>query len=221
MLSDVLSPPNISAPSMTFATGRAVLIMMDSDVPSNGSRTTLLHWLVPDVTGTTDGLNSTLLDVRSDSGVPYLPPTPPQGDYPHRYSFLLYAQSDNFSIPSNVNADSRRGFDLEGFLSATGLRNGLAANYMLVANVSGPATTSFPPPLYTASSTLAPSELGVTATSSSGSAAASETGAGATTSAGPSGAAATESAGSTAEGNILKAGSGVALLAAIFGVLMM
>merc|ERR1711981_1200914 len=227
---DVLSPPNVSAPSDVFATGRAVLIMMDSDVPRNGSRVNLLHWLVPDVTGVTDGLNSTLLDIPQNIDIPYIPPTPPQGDYPHRYSFLLYAQPDNFSIPSNVNAENRVGFNLTSFLSASGLQNGLAANYMLVANVSGPATTSFPPPIFTASSTLAPSALGVTSTASSGGSFATEvsassagagTGAGATTSAGASGSAATEPASSTGEGSVLRAGSGVALLAAVFGVLLM
>ena len=194
--------------------------MMDSDVPSNStSRTNLLHWIAPDITGVTDGVNSTLLTLPSgDSGIPYLPPSPPQGDYPHRYSFLLYEQPRNFSIPSNVNASARRGFNLQSFLSASGLQTGLAANYILVANVSGPATTSFPPPLYTASSTLASSLAAATTTgalSGAGSPAAT------TTSASGSGAPATESAGSTADGSALRAGSGVALLAALFGMLLM
>jgi hypothetical protein len=154
--------------------------------------------------------------------VPYQPPSPPVGDYPHRYTFLLYEQPRNFSIPSSVNASSRRGFDLEAFLSNSGLAQGaaLAANYMLVANVSGPATTQFPPPLYTASSTLASSEANITPTSTPSSSSGSA-GASATASASGSGAAATETASSTGEGATFRAGSGVALLAAIFGMFLM
>ncbi|KIW06970.1 uncharacterized protein PV09_02629 [Verruconis gallopava] len=217
---DVLSPPNISSSDHFSATGKAVLIMMDSDVPANStSRTTLLHWLVPDITGVTDGTNSTYLTLPpSNDGVPYQPPSPPQGDYPHRYSFLLYEQTRDFSIPSTVNASSRRGFDLKGFLNDTGLVTSLAANYMLVANVSGPASTSFPPALYTASSTLASSEAAATATSSgsSGSSGSSAS----TTSSSASGTAATTNLSNTGEAQALRAGSGVALLAAIFGVIL-
>jgi phosphatidylethanolamine-binding protein len=199
------------------STGRAVLIMMDSDVPRNGSRVPLLHWIAPDITGTTDGSNSSLLTLPpSDAGVPYQPPTPPQGDYPHRYSFLLYEQPRNFSIPSSVNASARVGFDLQNFLQVTGLSTGLAANYMLVANISGPAATSFPPAAFTASSTLASSEANITPT---GSAAGGGSVSGSATATSGSGTAATASP--TGEGSVLKAGSGVALLAAVFGVLLM
>jgi len=199
---------------------------MDTDVPINStSRTTLLHWLAPDITGTTTGTNTSLLTLPpSTDGVPYLQPTPPQGDYPHRYTFLLWEQPRGFQIPANIqaaatNTSLRIGFNLTQLLQDSGLVTALAANYILVANNSGPASTSYPPALYTASSTLAASSADVTgsATTEGGASATGSTVTGSTT----TGSAATASSTSAAGGSVLQSGSGVGLLAAAFVMLLL
>ncbi|KAF2667568.1 PEBP-like protein [Microthyrium microscopicum] len=140
------TPPNATTFVANATTG--LLIMMDLDVPRNGTRTTLLHWLSPNI-----DLSTTPASFSSSQGAPYLPPSPPAGDSPHRYVFLLFAQPDGFTIPStfdNINPPSssaaRVGFDLTSFAAQTSLSLPLAANYITVQNTSASASSSsFPP----------------------------------------------------------------------------
>lgn len=183
---EVARPPTISS-SVFSTTGKAVLFTIDLDVPSNGSRVTLLHWMSPDITGVTDGKNSTELTIPNPPvGTPYLQPAPPVGDFPHRYVFLLFEQPRNFSIPpefANINpptdVSARIGFNLAKFVAASGLSTPIAANYITVQNTTGTATTTFPPAQYsttvTGSSTTVTVSGGASGTSASASASASST----------------------------------------------
>ncbi|KAF2121748.1 phosphatidylethanolamine-binding protein [Lophiotrema nucula] len=141
---DTASPPNVTTPVFTSA-GKAVLFMVDSDVPRNGTRVELLHWLISNVTLAGD--NQTL-SFSGEGEAPYLQPSPPVGDTPHAYTLVLFPQPDNFTVPSQFNdvLESRVFFNISNFVAAAGLSNPLAGNYIRVQNVSGTATQTFPPP---------------------------------------------------------------------------
>ncbi|KAF2658077.1 PEBP-like protein [Lophiostoma macrostomum CBS 122681] len=142
---DVLTAPSISTPVFS-STGKAVLFLVDLDVPLNGTRVQLLHWLASNVTVT--GNNDTTLVVPSPSEADYIPPSPPVGDIPHAYTFILFSQPEGFSINETfADTNSRIGFNVSEFVSSHGLSQpALAANWISVQNLTGTATTTFPPP---------------------------------------------------------------------------
>jgi hypothetical protein len=77
----------------------------------------------------------------------YFPPSPPAGDYPHHYVFLLLEQPENFTLPANVAAGvtdpmARLGFDVQAFMADAGVTTALAANYMLIENTTVVPSTS-------------------------------------------------------------------------------
>lgn len=123
-----------------------VLLMIDPDAKFNGTTIEILHWLQQDLTlsrgnTTSNSTSSYTLTADFKSGLaPYVPPAPPAELPPraHRYIQLLFQQPSNFSIPTAFEEvlQTRVGFDLGGFVEATGLGNVLAANYFLVANTS-------------------------------------------------------------------------------------
>lgn len=91
------------------------------------------------------------LSIPSTAEAAYRQPSPPVGDIPHAYTILLFAQPADWVTPSAF-ADvlqTRVPFDAAGYVRASGLGSVLAANYILVQNTSGTATTSFPPPAST------------------------------------------------------------------------
>jgi hypothetical protein len=144
-LAELLSAPTISSPVFTSG-GRAILLMVDSDVPRNGTRVELLHWLVSNVTQSSNG--STLV-IPTPGEAEYRAPNPPVGDSPHAYTFILFAQPDDFSVPTEFNdvLQSRVFFNTSNFVAAAGLQQpGLAANYLQVQNLSSTPTQTFPPP---------------------------------------------------------------------------
>ncbi|KAF2840220.1 PEBP-like protein [Patellaria atrata CBS 101060] len=149
---ETASPPSITTPIFR-STDPGIIFMIDLDVPRNGNRVTLLHWFVPDVTFSPTGeLSIPVPDGDSVAGAPYLQPSPPVGDLPHRYTFLLFAQPENFSIPDDLpinpptSVQDRIGFDIEAFIEEFGLKAPLAANFIQVQNTSGTATMTFPGP---------------------------------------------------------------------------
>ncbi|KAH7401336.1 phosphatidylethanolamine-binding protein [Pyrenochaeta sp. MPI-SDFR-AT-0127] len=139
--------PNISTPVWSSGTSgpqQGVLLVVDLDVPRNNTRVQLLHWLATNVT--LAGTNQGPLNIPN-APVPYLQPSPPVGDVPHSYTFVLFAQPANFSIPaqySNLTAN-RVFFNTSQFVKDTGLGPALAANYITVQNLTGTATATFPP----------------------------------------------------------------------------
>lgn len=126
--------------------------MVDSDVPRNGTRVELLHWLASNVT--LDGNSSSLVIPAGEAE--YRQPSPPVGDVPHAYTFILFPQPENFSIPEEFNEvlQSRVFFNTSNFVAAAGLSQpAIAANYIRVQNLTGTATTTFPPPRATNATT--------------------------------------------------------------------
>ena len=116
---------------MISSTGKGLLIMIDPDVNILGSKRPFLHWLIPDVDLSNETAN---VPTTGSNIVRYFPPSPPAGDPPHRYTFLLYSQPNNFQIPSKYSnlKQSALGFDVNAFTTASGLGQPKAANFMLV-----------------------------------------------------------------------------------------
>jgi len=136
-----------------------MLFMVDLDVPRNGTRVTLVHWLVPNVS--LASRNSSLLVVPNPGpdgpGASYLQPSPPVGDIPHRYVFLLYGLREDYEFPAALSylsppasTAARIGTPLNDLLTAAGLEDAvpLAASYIRVQNLTGAApnaTATYPP----------------------------------------------------------------------------
>ncbi|KAF2849364.1 PEBP-like protein, partial [Plenodomus tracheiphilus IPT5] len=134
---ETANPPsiNFSPSTPSPSTSRAVLLMVDTEVPQNNTRVQLIHWLATNITLST----TTPLAIPSPQPVPYLQPSPPVGDIPHTYSFLLYPQPDNFSIPAQYAdlAQNRIGFNVTQFVADVGLTEPWAGNYITVQNLTG------------------------------------------------------------------------------------
>lgn len=120
--------------------------MVDLDVPRNGSRVQLVHWIATNVT--LSGNSSTQLLINNAAApVPYLQPSPPVGDVPHSYTFALFRQPANFNIPAQYAnlSNNRVFFDVARFVSDAQLGNAVAGNWITVQNLTGSATASYPP----------------------------------------------------------------------------
>ncbi|KAH4058790.1 hypothetical protein HBH50_231350 [Parastagonospora nodorum] len=159
---ETASPPSISSP-VWYAGERGaspgLLLMVDIDVPRNGTRVPLLHWMATNVTS--QG-SSGALDVPN-SPVPYLQPSPPVGDVPHAYTFIVFPQPANFTVPAKYlalaqNQSLRVGFNTSAFIAEVGLKQAIAANYITVQNLTGTAATTFPPARPTQSPSATPSK---------------------------------------------------------------
>lgn len=124
-------------------------MMVDLDVPRNNTRIQLLHWLATNVT-----LASNNSLVVGTDFAPYRQPSPPVGDIPHTYTFIVFAQPANFSVPAQYAniSQTRVPWDTAQFARDAGLRASdvIGANYIQVQNLTGTATTTFPPPRPTA-----------------------------------------------------------------------
>lgn len=150
--------------------------MIDLDVVRNGTRVPNLHWIAPSITaGTTNASQLTLASADAANGVEYRQPSPPVGDYAHRYIYLLYAQPSTFPSSLGNLTNNRIGFNLSDFSRQYGLSTPVAANYILVQNSSAPATTAYPSPSYAVSTTVSVA----TATATGSGAGASSTASGA------------------------------------------
>ncbi|KAF2419788.1 PEBP-like protein [Tothia fuscella] len=116
---------------MISPTQKALLVMLDLDVPRNNQRVTNLHWLSPnvDISQPTASVPTT-----PPGGLAYRQPSPPPGDTPHRYVYYLYAQAQGFTVPAQSMAaiQMRLGFDVNAFAVAGGLGQPVAANFITV-----------------------------------------------------------------------------------------
>lgn len=149
---DTANPPTIKTPTWTTSSN-GIIMMVDTDVPRNGNRVQLLHWLVSGVT-LSQSDNSTLI-IPSEAEASYRQPSPPVGDSPHAYTILLFPQPDDFDVPSQFQdvLQTRVFFDAKGFADAAGFGEPVAANYIRVQNTSGTPTQSFPPAAGSATAT--------------------------------------------------------------------
>ena len=163
--------------------------MIDQDVPRDDTKVTLLHWLQPNFVATPETLSYIpIMDGASTAvGAEYIPPTPPGGSGPHRYTFLLFEQPSLWSIPSafatiNPPADTsaRIGFDVADFVSQSGLAEPVAANYIQVLNGTAAESSSAASMTYVAPTSVisssAASEATATTTSSAAGSATTEAG---------------------------------------------
>ncbi|KAJ8112200.1 hypothetical protein OPT61_g5383 [Boeremia exigua] len=147
------NPPNVStstwwAPSDGSDLAPGVLLIVDLDVPRNGSRVQLVHWVATDVTLGPKVSNSSATPlVIPNSPVPYLQPSPPVGDVPHSYNIVVFRQPANFSIPAQYSnlTNQRLPFNVSQFVLDTGLGSPLGGSYFQVQNLTGTPTTTYPP----------------------------------------------------------------------------
>ena len=116
---------------MISNTAKGLLVMIDPDVKIGGRKINYLHWLTPNVNLSNE---KAVVPTTGESMVKYFQPSPPAGDPPHRYTFLLYSQPDNFKIPPKYTnmQQSVLGFDLNAFATAAGLDQPKAATFMQV-----------------------------------------------------------------------------------------
>jgi phosphatidylethanolamine-binding protein (PEBP) family uncharacterized protein len=116
---------------MISSTAKGLLIMIDPDINMGDRKTTYLHWLIPDVDLSHE---KAAVPTTGSNIVSYLQPSPPAGDPPHRYTFLLYSQPGNFSIPSEFATLQlfTLGFDVSAFATAARLGQPKAATFMQV-----------------------------------------------------------------------------------------
>ena len=116
---------------MISSTAKGLLIMIDPDVKIGSRIMTYLHWLIPDVDLSKE---KAVVPTTGANIVKYFQPSPPAGDPPHRYTFLLYSQPDNFKIPAKYStlSTSVLGFDPVAFAAAAGLGEPKAATFMQV-----------------------------------------------------------------------------------------
>ena len=107
--------------------------MLDLDVPIN--KTTVvpfLHWMVKDITTTTDHQLSK--PQNSSTIAPYITPAPPAGTGEHTYVLALFQQPANFVIPSSFASiappkteSDRLEFNITKFMAAAHLSPPVAA----------------------------------------------------------------------------------------------
>ena len=116
---------------MISSTAKGLIVMIDPDVKIGGKSVNYLHWLKPNVNLSA---KEAAVPTTNDNSVRYFQPSPPANDPPHKYTFLLYSQPENFKIPAKYSKlqSSVLGFDLNAFATAAGLDQPKAATYMQV-----------------------------------------------------------------------------------------
>ncbi|KAF2674004.1 PEBP-like protein [Microthyrium microscopicum] len=128
---ETANPPTIGVPqNMISATAKGFVAMVDLDVPRGNQRVTNLHWFAPNV-----DISKANAVVPTGAGVvSYRQPSPPPGDTPHRYIYLMYAQPGNFTAPPQfaMLQQNRLGFDVNAFATMNGLGQPMAANFIMV-----------------------------------------------------------------------------------------
>ncbi|KIX02555.1 uncharacterized protein Z518_08496 [Rhinocladiella mackenziei CBS 650.93] len=150
---DTLVEPTALGPADSTRTRTFMLFLVDQDVTtSDGSTVQLLHYFQPNLSGASEVLfnDATTENATTAPSVDYLPPTPPAGDGPHSYTFLLYPQPEDFSIPDSFSSffppedtNARFPFDMAGFAEAANLGAPAGANWFQVENgEASPSSTS-------------------------------------------------------------------------------
>ena len=160
-------------------------------------------------------MNSSSYPNGTPVGATYIPPSPPADGVAHHYTFILFLQPENWTVPAafdeinrgQVDALSRLGFNISNFAGRAGLDVTIAANYIRVINGTASQTSS---------ASAIPSQTATAAGGSgSGSAAVASTTQGTTS--GTAAAATTSSGGLAAQSvGSLRYGALVALVANLF-----
>ncbi|RFU25498.1 hypothetical protein B7463_g10828, partial [Scytalidium lignicola] len=174
---DLANAPVFYLPSGALTNGTYTMIMIDQDVLQNNARTTFLHWFQPNLVASPGGplvVQPNAANASTAPGAPYITPSPPAGSGFHNYNFVLFAQTQNFTVPAlyasidpPVDGSARIGFNITDFVAQSGLGSPVAANYMRVINATGTALTSTANASPTANTSLT-STPSVTSTPSNG-----------------------------------------------------
>lgn len=145
--------PRVGAESALTGTYLLAIVDPDAPTPSNNSISQYLHWLQPGLrfsttrNTTANAFTPYTATINAAATVPFTRPQPPPTSAAHRYIALLYTQPANFSVPAdfaNFSASNRTKFNITRFASEAKLGNAVAANYFLVSNMTGNATTTKP-----------------------------------------------------------------------------
>ncbi|KAM3068049.1 hypothetical protein ACMFMF_009416 [Clarireedia jacksonii] len=129
-----------SAPEISYAvpnpeaTYMVVALDLDAPFPSFGVLGPILHWIQP---GFKAGPNGVL--ASDDAFIAnYIGPSPPPGSAPHRYTFFLFEQPEDFDGKKYAPAGgkplsvwSRMRYDLDDWQKTAKLGEPLAVNYFL------------------------------------------------------------------------------------------
>lgn len=135
--------------------GTHMLLLVDLSIPQSTinttgaqapglepCRTTRLHWFQQNLTQTSNGtFTSTSAPIAAYGG-----PMPPLNDVPHTYTFYLFPQPANFSLPAwdagrvynPISVYARMNFSVQAI--AAGVGQPLAGNYIRVQNPNNTAT---------------------------------------------------------------------------------
>ncbi|GAA5858819.1 hypothetical protein JCM1840_006571 [Sporobolomyces johnsonii] len=98
------------------------LLLIDPDVPDevNQTFTTYAHWLVPNIP--LSATSPAILPLSSlPSTLSYVPPHPQNGTPYHRYTVLLFQQSNSSPLVLNESEVERLGFSTREFVAQHGL----------------------------------------------------------------------------------------------------
>ncbi|KAJ7132678.1 PEBP-like protein [Mycena filopes] len=146
-LAETVEPPQIAiaaAPNEADITAeglvknetRYTLAMFDPDAPSAAQPTSsqFRHWVITGLQPAEDFTSPAVQTTKAANT--YRPPGPPKGSGLHRYTFVLFREPPNFSLPEGASElddsiEARRRWDAVNF----GERNGLqivGATYYLV-----------------------------------------------------------------------------------------
>ncbi|KAJ7689669.1 phosphatidylethanolamine-binding protein [Mycena rosella] len=146
-LSETVEPPRIviaAAPSdadigeegLVKNQTRYTLAMFDPDAPSAAQPTSsqFRHWVITGLTPTDDPAAPALQPTPAANA--YRPPGPPKGSGIHRYTFVLFREPPNFSLPEGASEldpsiEARRRWDAVKFGERNGLQMVGAAFYLV------------------------------------------------------------------------------------------
>ncbi|KAJ7237048.1 phosphatidylethanolamine-binding protein [Mycena haematopus] len=115
---------------------RYTLAMFDPDAPSAAQPTSsqFRHWVITGLTPTGDPSAPALQPTPAANA--YRPPAPPKGSGIHRYTFALFREPPNFSLPEGASEldpsiEARRRWDAVKFGERNGLQLVGAAVYLI------------------------------------------------------------------------------------------
>ncbi|KAJ6554100.1 phosphatidylethanolamine-binding protein [Mycena sp. CBHHK59/15] len=94
---------DIDAAGLVKGETRYTLAMLDPDAPSAAQPTSsqFRHWVITGLTLTGDPTVPALQPTPAANA--YRPPGPPKGSGLHRYTFVLYREPPNFSLPADAS----------------------------------------------------------------------------------------------------------------------
>lgn len=132
-ITEARETPRLSLPGLdTSKTYLVVGLDIDAPFPSFGVLGPILHWCQPGVKASKMGE----LDLSAPFVANYIPPSPPPGSSPHRYTFYLYEQPAGFETEKYAPAGGKElgnmgriRYNLDSWAKEISLGPVLAFNY--------------------------------------------------------------------------------------------